>query len=628
MQGTFSIGHVAVRRLRATTPKTEIGSRRVRAGGGSFRAGNHPLGGATVHAVWKVNPVVLRSVVIAMGSDARHFCWDFSADQIRLSDSDDVESKELFSGVAIRSEGYANGDGGALCRTERRVFSGAGAASAGGGPESETCNGRELLCDVRAGGCSSGGLTLGCESLTPPGEGLQLPAERALHTSQTASLTPTATRLGGQGSGGLAPTALSHEEWSRVYARFLQAMQRTRELEVQLSLAKSEMLRLQGEYVKASWARRHANRSEVRTTALGNRSETGMSWDVVAPEPRHPAARSTTVPSTSTARDFAADAPAEVHVSGGGLLTRREEPALVLGQAPFATSTHFHPSQSISSYASDFRELASVMRKNESHEGCEITCDCSTASSGTDDDRDCSSEPKRRPEKQSLVTAPLGMKTSSSLVSELAAETKSGRSKRRRRTPPVPGTTRYWTESEHKLFLEALKTYGHRNLKAISAYVGTRNATQVRTHIQKYFMRLAREAQRLEEGRKPTVQQSAKTRPQPLASNGDADSMQSSSSKRATEHNPSNTSGHHEGSDAPPSDAVLASLAPHADDKLEAQTSELAPERAGDRSGHPGTLSHSDETERPREGRKRPFNTVPDTCGVHLLSLVAQENML
>lgn len=60
----------------------------------------------------------------------------------------------------------------------------------------------------------------------------------------------------------------------------------------------------------------------------------------------------------------------------------------------------------------------------------------------------------------------------------------------------VPGQTRYWTPGEHRRFLEAIKRFGHKDLRAISAYVGTRNVTQVRTHTQKFFMRLLREAKR------------------------------------------------------------------------------------------------------------------------------------
>lgn len=76
---------------------------------------------------------------------------------------------------------------------------------------------------------------------------------------------------------------------------------------------------------------------------------------------------------------------------------------------------------------------------------------------------------------------------------------KPGGRSRRDRTPAAPkppGQSRYWTPDEHKLFLEALNRFGHKDLKAISAYVGSRNMTQVRTHSQKYFMRLMREAKR------------------------------------------------------------------------------------------------------------------------------------
>ena len=52
--------------------------------------------------------------------------------------------------------------------------------------------------------------------------------------------------------------------------------------------------------------------------------------------------------------------------------------------------------------------------------------------------------------------------------------------------------SRYWTDEEHHRFLEAIQKFGHKDVKAISSFVGSRNATQVRTHAQKYFMRMAR----------------------------------------------------------------------------------------------------------------------------------------
>lgn len=53
--------------------------------------------------------------------------------------------------------------------------------------------------------------------------------------------------------------------------------------------------------------------------------------------------------------------------------------------------------------------------------------------------------------------------------------------------------SRYWTAEEHHQFLVGLEKYGPRDVKSIAALVGTRNATQVRTHAQKYFLRVARE---------------------------------------------------------------------------------------------------------------------------------------
>lgn len=54
-------------------------------------------------------------------------------------------------------------------------------------------------------------------------------------------------------------------------------------------------------------------------------------------------------------------------------------------------------------------------------------------------------------------------------------------------------TSRYWTPEEHRRFLEGLEMFGSKDIKAISNHVGTRNATQVRTHAQKYYLRLTRE---------------------------------------------------------------------------------------------------------------------------------------
>lgn len=57
-----------------------------------------------------------------------------------------------------------------------------------------------------------------------------------------------------------------------------------------------------------------------------------------------------------------------------------------------------------------------------------------------------------------------------------------------------PGEGRYWTKSEHRLYIEALSKYGYKQLKEISEHVGTRSLVQCRTHQQKFFMRKMREA--------------------------------------------------------------------------------------------------------------------------------------
>lgn len=57
------------------------------------------------------------------------------------------------------------------------------------------------------------------------------------------------------------------------------------------------------------------------------------------------------------------------------------------------------------------------------------------------------------------------------------------------------GQTRYWTRKEHGRFLKALEVHCAKDVRAIAEFVGSRSPTQVRTHAQKYFMRLSREQQ-------------------------------------------------------------------------------------------------------------------------------------
>lgn len=52
-----------------------------------------------------------------------------------------------------------------------------------------------------------------------------------------------------------------------------------------------------------------------------------------------------------------------------------------------------------------------------------------------------------------------------------------------------------WTEAEHEGFLEALKLHG-RAWKKIEEHIGTKSAVQIRSHAQKFFSKLQREAQK------------------------------------------------------------------------------------------------------------------------------------
>ncbi|KAJ8905360.1 hypothetical protein NDN08_001867 [Rhodosorus marinus] len=62
------------------------------------------------------------------------------------------------------------------------------------------------------------------------------------------------------------------------------------------------------------------------------------------------------------------------------------------------------------------------------------------------------------------------------------------------RFPDAVGNPRYWTADEHSRFLVACEKFGSRNYVAISSFVGSRTPKQVRTHVQKYEVRLMRES--------------------------------------------------------------------------------------------------------------------------------------
>jgi SHAQKYF class myb-like DNA-binding protein len=52
---------------------------------------------------------------------------------------------------------------------------------------------------------------------------------------------------------------------------------------------------------------------------------------------------------------------------------------------------------------------------------------------------------------------------------------------------------RFWSKVEHARFLEGVKRFGSQDAHSIAAHVGTRTVTQVRTHAQKYFLKLAKQ---------------------------------------------------------------------------------------------------------------------------------------
>ena len=49
-----------------------------------------------------------------------------------------------------------------------------------------------------------------------------------------------------------------------------------------------------------------------------------------------------------------------------------------------------------------------------------------------------------------------------------------------------------WTDEEHQLFMEGLKLF-NKDWRAIERYIGTRTCSQIRSHAQKFFMRLEKQ---------------------------------------------------------------------------------------------------------------------------------------
>jgi len=181
-------------------------------------------------------------------------------------------------------------------------------------------------------------------------------------------------------------------------------------------------------------------------------------------------------------------------------------------------------------------------------------------------------------------------------------------------TKKIPGQSRYWTPEEHKLFLEALRRFGHKDLRSISAYVGTRNMTQVRTHSQKYFMRLMREAKR----------QNPSSNTANATSNANANGNGNRTNTAAAPTPPGTSDADSDPAPQPSRTTVAASDVSNDDRKLNS----AAKNNNAAAATQPGTTTTTTPADgAPAVDPNADKYSVPNTCGMTLLCLVGQDTL-
>lgn len=106
--------------------------------------------------------------------------------------------------------------------------------------------------------------------------------------------------------------------------------------------------------------------------------------------------------------------------------------------------------------------------------------------------------------------------------------------------PAKPMNVSFWNEEEHKRFLEGIERFGVKNFKKIAEHVGTRTRLQIRSHAQKYFMKLKRQNRSKPE---EALLQQWETRPQTPRQN-DAEELESLFPAYQTSSSPLSTEEH------------------------------------------------------------------------------------